>query len=72
MRNLQKYISMLVRQAPIESQFQRKIHDNLNAEIARGTVALLTDAIGWLRYTYFYVRAQKNPLVYGIDYSEVR
>ncbi|KAI6206534.1 hypothetical protein M3Y94_00923100 [Aphelenchoides besseyi] len=70
MRNLQKYVSMLVRQAPIESKFQTKIFDNLNAEIARGSVTTLSDATEWLRYSYFYVRARKNPLVYGIDYQE--
>ncbi|KAI6180712.1 hypothetical protein M3Y98_00750700 [Aphelenchoides besseyi] len=72
MRNLHKYVSMLIRQAPIESKFQTKIFDNLNAEIARGSVTTLSDAIEWLRYSYFYVRARKNPLVYGIDYQEVR
>ncbi|KAI6233172.1 hypothetical protein M3Y99_00943000 [Aphelenchoides fujianensis] len=71
-RNLQKYVSMLVRQAPIESKFQSKIFDNLNAEIARGTVTTLADATDWLRYSYFYVRARINPLVYGIDYQEIR
>ncbi|KAH7696485.1 Protein Y54E2A.4, partial [Aphelenchoides avenae] len=30
-----KYVGMLIRQTPIESQFQSRIHDNLNAEIAR-------------------------------------
>lgn len=31
-----KYLDMLFRQAPIESQFMSKIYDNLNAEIALG------------------------------------
>lgn len=31
-----KYIEMLTRQAPIESQFQSRLYDNLNAEIALG------------------------------------
>ncbi|VDM79137.1 unnamed protein product, partial [Strongylus vulgaris] len=33
---LDKYLGMLIRQAPIESQFFKRIHDNLNAEIALG------------------------------------
>uniref|UniRef100_A0A183GT48 Activating signal cointegrator 1 complex subunit 3 n=1 Tax=Heligmosomoides polygyrus TaxID=6339 RepID=A0A183GT48_HELPZ len=33
---LDKYLAMLIRQAPIESQFFKRIHDNLNAEIALG------------------------------------
>ena len=31
-----KYVTMLIRQAPIESQYMQRIHDNLNAEIAAG------------------------------------
>lgn len=82
--NLIKYITMLIRQAPIESQYMKKIHDNLNAEIAAGlfsshalffnnflgTVSTLDEAVEWLRYTYFYVRARLNPLAYGIKKTE--
>lgn len=35
---LDKYLGMLIRQAPIESQFFKRIHDNLNAEIALGEI----------------------------------
>jgi replicative superfamily II helicase len=63
---------MLIRQAPIESRFQSKICDNLNAEIARGTVSTIAEAVEWLTYTYFFIRARLNPLAYGIDYKEVR
>ncbi|CAD5207281.1 unnamed protein product [Bursaphelenchus okinawaensis] len=72
MAKLDKYLGMLIRKTPIESKFQDKIHDNLNAEIARGTVTNLNEAAEWLRYTYFYVRARINPIAYGIDYREVR
>lgn len=72
MKNLTKYVSMLVRQAPIESRFQSKINDNLNAEIARGAVATIQEAAEWLTYTYFFIRARLNPMVYGIDYKEAR
>uniref|UniRef100_A0A914YTQ4 Activating signal cointegrator 1 complex subunit 3 n=1 Tax=Panagrolaimus superbus TaxID=310955 RepID=A0A914YTQ4_9BILA len=33
-----KYVTMLIRQAPIESQYMKRIHDNLNAEIAAGII----------------------------------
>lgn len=72
LKTLNKYVSMLVRQAPIESRFQSKIHDNLNAEIARGTVTTIAEAIEWLRYTYFFLRARINPMCYGISYQELR
>ncbi|KAE9553444.1 hypothetical protein FO519_003357 [Halicephalobus sp. NKZ332] len=49
-----KYVMMLIRQAPIESQFMSRIHDNLNAEIAAGTVSTIDEAVEWLRFTYMY------------------
>lgn len=64
-----KYVNMLIRQSPIESRFQTKILDNLNAEIAKGTVTNIKEAVEWLRMTYFYIRARKNPLEYGISNS---
>lgn len=60
LKTLNKYVSMLVRQAPIESRFQSKIYDNLNAEIARGTVSTVQEAVEWLRYTYFFIRNLKK------------
>lgn len=69
---INRYVSMLIRQAPIESQFQKRILDNLNAEIARGTVSTIKEAVEWLRFTYFYVRARLNPLAYGLNYAELK
>lgn len=60
---------MLNRQAPIESQFFKRLHDNLNAEIALGTVSTIDEAIEWLTYTYYYTRAMKNPMVYGFPHK---
>lgn len=37
-KSLDKYLGMLIRQAPIESQFFKRIHDNLNAEISLGAL----------------------------------
>lgn len=66
-----KYLAMLVRHVPIESNFHTKILDNLNAEIARGvllfccvfmfpsflgTVTNIKEAVEWIRFTYFYIR----------------
>lgn len=57
-------------QLPIESQFISHLPDHLNAEIVLGTVTNIREAISWLSYTYLYVRMMKNPMVYGISYSE--
>ena len=67
-----KYIQMLVRQTPIESQFQSRILDNLNAEVARGTVSTIQEAVEWLKFTHFYVRLRKNPFAYGANWADVQ
>jgi len=40
---LDKYLGMLTRQNPIESNFFKKIHDNLNAEISLGLFFFVLD-----------------------------
>ncbi|KAI8147505.1 Sec63 Brl domain-containing protein [Fennellomyces sp. T-0311] len=67
---LAHYISAITQQHPIESKFIEHIADNLNAEIALGTVTNVDEAVTWLSYTYLYVRMKKNPMVYGMDHSE--
>ncbi|KAI9314045.1 Sec63 Brl domain-containing protein [Dichotomocladium elegans] len=67
---LSHYVSAITQQHPIESKFIEHIADNLNAEIALGTVTNVDEAVTWLSYTYLYVRMRKNPMVYGMDHSE--
>uniref|UniRef100_A0A8C5WDJ5 Activating signal cointegrator 1 complex subunit 3 n=1 Tax=Leptobrachium leishanense TaxID=445787 RepID=A0A8C5WDJ5_9ANUR len=66
---LSHYLTLLTQQNPIESQFLESLSDNLNAEIALGTVTNVEEAVKWLSYTYLYVRMRANPLVYGISYK---
>ena len=66
------YLSAVTQQQPIESKFSRKLVDNLNAEIALGTVTSIPEAAQWLGYSYLFVRMQRNPLTYGIDWAEIR
>jgi replicative superfamily II helicase len=63
---LQQYLASMTHQHPIESQFISHITDNLNAEIALGTVNSLSEAIQWLKFTFLYVRMCKNKMSYGI------
>ncbi|RPB19872.1 Sec63-domain-containing protein [Terfezia boudieri ATCC MYA-4762] len=69
---VQYYLSLLNQQLPIESQFMRKLADNLNAEIVLGTVRTRDEAVEWLGYTYLYVRMLRSPGIYsvGADYSD--
>ena len=69
---LDHYLSAVTQQQPIESRFSRKLVDNLNAEIALGTVTSIPEAVQWLGYSYLFVRMQRNPLTYGIDWAEIR
>ncbi|XP_060726018.1 activating signal cointegrator 1 complex subunit 3 isoform X1 [Tachysurus vachellii] len=66
---LSHYLTLLTQQNPIESQFHASLADNLNAEVALGTVTNVEEAIKWLSYTYLYVRMRANPLVYGINHK---
>ncbi|KAG9317584.1 Sec63-domain-containing protein [Chiua virens] len=64
---LTHYLKAVASQNPIESQFQTGLVDALNAEIALGTVASVTEGVRWLGYTYLFVRMRKNPMQYGIS-----
>ncbi|CCK72395.1 RNA helicase KNAG_0K00270 [Huiozyma naganishii CBS 8797] len=68
---LDHYVSLLTQQHPIESRFGAKLIDNLNAEISRGTVTNVDEAIQWLGYTYMFVRMRKNPFTYGLSWEEI-
>ena len=69
---LPHYLSAVTQQQPIESKFSRKLVDNLNAEISLGTVTSIPEAVQWVGYSYLFVRMRRNPLTYGIDWSEIR
>lgn len=52
-------------------QFISSLKDNLNAEVALGTVTNVKEACAWLGYTYLFIRMRQNPLAYGIGWDEV-
>lgn len=68
---LSHYLSAITQQHPIESKLNTKLEDNLNAEIALGTVTSVDEGVQWLGYTYLFVRMRKNPFAYGIGWEEV-
>ncbi|XP_061919735.1 activating signal cointegrator 1 complex subunit 3 [Entelurus aequoreus] len=69
---LSHYLTLLTQQNPIESQFLDSLADNLNAEVALGTVTNVDEGVKWLNYTYLYVRMRANPLAYGINYKALQ
>jgi len=46
---------------------EKRLIDNLNAEISLGTVTTIDEAVQWLGYTYLYIRMRREPHIYGID-----
>ncbi|XP_049885974.1 activating signal cointegrator 1 complex subunit 3 isoform X2 [Pectinophora gossypiella] len=71
-KKLSHYLQAITNSFPIESNFINLLADNLNAEIALGTVANIDEAVEWLSYTYLFVRMRLNPHVYGLSYDDVR
>ncbi|KAJ0172310.1 hypothetical protein K1T71_012283 [Dendrolimus kikuchii] len=69
---LTHYLKSMTNQFPIESNFINLLADNLNAEVALGTVTNIDEAVEWLSYTYLFVRMRINPQVYGLTYSDVQ
>lgn len=69
---LQHYLTAVTQQQPIESNFSRKLVDNLNAEISLGTVTSIPEAVQWMGYSYLFVRMKRNPMNYGIEWAEIR
>ncbi|KAF2654474.1 Sec63-domain-containing protein [Lophiostoma macrostomum CBS 122681] len=69
---LDHYLRAVTEQQPIESRFSARLVDNLNAEISLGTVTTVQEAVQWLGYSYLFVRMQKSPLSYGIEWAEIR
>ncbi|KAF4553638.1 Sec63 Brl domain-containing protein 1 [Elsinoe fawcettii] len=69
---LQHYLTAVTQQQPIESNFSKKLVDNLNAEISLGTVTSVPEAVQWMGYSYLFVRMKRNPMAYGIEWAEIR
>lgn len=67
---LQHYLTAVTQQQPIESNFSKRMVDNLNAEISLGTVTSVQEGVQWLGYSYMMIRMRRNPMAYGIDWAE--
>lgn len=49
---------------PVESCLKKRMEVVINAEIASATICSLSDAVGYLSWTYFFRRVKKNPSYY--------
>lgn len=50
----------------VESSLHRHLVEHLNAEIVLHTITDVAVAMDWIRSTFLYVRALKNPKHYGM------
>ncbi|NWU38267.1 HFM1 helicase, partial [Hylia prasina] len=63
----ERYIQMLNGADIIESSLHRHLVEHLNAEIVLHTVTDVSVALEWIRSTFLYIRALKNPAHYGFS-----
>lgn len=59
------YKKFLYSPFPVESCLDQRLNENLNAEIASGTICSLAEAVGYLSWTFYARRVKRNPAYYG-------
>ncbi|XP_043112345.1 probable ATP-dependent DNA helicase HFM1 [Puntigrus tetrazona] len=62
-----KYTHFLSGMDSIESSLHTNLVEHLNAEIVLHTISDVNMALDWIRSTFLYIRALKNPKHYGIS-----
>ena len=50
----------------VESQMPAKLLACLNSEVSQQVIKSFTDAMNWIKGTFFFVRARSNPVAYGL------
>ncbi|XP_076832364.1 putative ATP-dependent DNA helicase HFM1 isoform X2 [Brachyhypopomus gauderio] len=60
-----KYMRFLNGSETIESSLHTNLVEHLNAEICLHTISDVNMALDWIRSTFLYIRALKNPKHYG-------
>lgn len=59
------YKKFLYEPFPVESCLGLRLAENINAEIAIGTINSIAEAVGYLSWTFFARRVKMNPSFYG-------
>ncbi|KAF5890936.1 putative ATP-dependent DNA helicase HFM1 isoform X1, partial [Clarias magur] len=62
-----KYLQLLSGSETIESSLHTNLVEHLNAEIVLYTISDVNMALDWIRSTFLYIRALKNPKHYGFS-----
>lgn len=67
--NKMKYENLVKGKTFVESNLHKTISEHLNAEIVAGNITDVSIALSWMKSSFFYVRAKKNPKKYGLSTS---
>ncbi|XP_063535997.1 probable ATP-dependent DNA helicase HFM1 [Cydia strobilella] len=59
-----RYQALVGGSEPLQSYLHKRLAENLNSEAALGTVTDVAQCVEWLRSTFLYVRAAKDPKRY--------
>ena len=51
----------------VESQMPAKLLACLNSEVSQQVIKSFSDAMNWIKGTFFFVRARSNPAAYGLN-----
>ncbi|XP_050925720.1 probable ATP-dependent DNA helicase HFM1 [Lates calcarifer] len=62
-----KYMKLMNGMEIIESSLHSHLMEHLNAEIVLQTISNVNMALDWIRSTFLYIRALKNPTHYGFS-----
>ncbi|XP_049454968.1 probable ATP-dependent DNA helicase HFM1 isoform X3 [Epinephelus fuscoguttatus] len=62
-----KYMTLMNGMEIIESSLHSHLVEHLNAEIVLQTISDVNMALDWIRSTFLYIRALKNPTHYGFS-----
>ncbi|KAM6919896.1 putative ATP-dependent DNA helicase HFM1 [Lycodopsis pacificus] len=62
-----KYMNLMKGVEIIESSLHSHLVEHLNAEIVLQTISDVNMALDWIRSTFLYIRALKNPAHYGFS-----
>lgn len=65
------FVQFLYSPFPVESCFDQRIDENVNAEITSGTIKTMLDCVGYLSWTFFARRVKVNPEYYGAESGSV-
>ncbi|MEQ2307495.1 ATP-dependent DNA helicase MER3 [Ameca splendens] len=63
----EKYMKLMNGMEIIESSLHSHLMEHLNAEIVLQTISDVNMALDWIRSTFLYIRAIKNPSHYGFS-----